>query len=576
MSDGDRMHIDWDLPVEMDDGVVLRADVFRPAGTDRCPVLLSYGPYAKGLLFADGYPSAWQRLVAEHPDVTRGSTSRYQNWEVVDPEKWVPDGYACVRVDSRGCGRSPGRVDHFSDRETRDLYACVEWAGRQPWSSGRVGLAGVSYYGMNQWHVAARQPPHLAAICVWEGAADWYRDATHHGGILSTFWANWFDMQVKTVQYGLGAAGPRNPNTGQPACGDLTLTEEERAANRVEFGERILDHPFDDGYHRERSPDWAAVTVPMLSAGNWGGAGLHLRGNVEGYVRAASADKWLEIHGLEHWTSFYTDYGVGLQKRFFGHFLQGEENGWRGQPPVQLHIRHVDGSFEQRAEQAWPIPRTVWTRLYPDAAGGSLVTGPMATAAASYDANGDGITFSTPPLAADTEVTGPVAATLFISSSTVDADLVVVVRVFAPDGAEVTFQGAIDPHTPVAQGWLRASHRRLDPALSMPYRPYHTHDAAQPLRPGEVYQLDIEIWPTCIVVPAGYRIALTVRGKDYVYPGPSGGRLSAFKNELTGCGPFLHDDPRDRPEEVFGGRVTVHTGGDHPSSLLLPVVPSQR
>src|SRR5688572_27609183 len=116
----DGMQIDWDVPIAMDDGLVLRADVFRPVGEVRSPVLLSYGPYAKGLHFEDGYPSAWARMLAEHPDVAAGSSNRHQSWEVVDPEKWVPDGYACVRVDSRGAGRSPGRIDPFSPRETRD------------------------------------------------------------------------------------------------------------------------------------------------------------------------------------------------------------------------------------------------------------------------------------------------------------------------------------------------------------------------------------------------------------------------------------------------------------------------
>ena len=221
----DGMRVEWDVPIAMDDGLVLRADVFRPLADGRHPVILTYGPYAKGLAFQDGYPSAWQRMVAEHPDVPAGSSNKYQSWEVVDPEKWVPDGYVCVRVDSRGAGRSPGTVDHFSPRETKDFYECIEWAGVQPWSNGKIGLNGISYYGINQWHVATLQPPHLAAMCVWEGAADWYRDMTHHGGILSTFWANWYDMQVKTVQYGLGERGPRSRATGELVCGDETLSE---------------------------------------------------------------------------------------------------------------------------------------------------------------------------------------------------------------------------------------------------------------------------------------------------------------------------------------------------------------
>jgi predicted acyl esterase len=571
----DGMQIDWDVPVKMDDGIVLRADVFRPPRAGRYPVILTYGPYAKGLAFQDGYPSAWQRMVAEHPDVAHGSSNLYQSWEVVDPEKWVPDGYACVRVDSRGAGRSPGFIDHFSPRETKDFYNCIEWAGVQPWSSGKVGLNGISYYGMNQWHVATLQPPHLTAMCIWEGSADWYRDMTHHGGILCTFFANWYDMQVKTVQYGLGERGPRSRITGELVCGDETLSDADLARNRCDFGDNILAHPHDDQYHRDRSPVWEKVVTPFLSAANWGGQGLHPRGNFEGFVRAAAKEKWLEAHGIEHWTHFYTDYGRLLQKRFFDYFLKDEKNGWDRQPKVQLQVRHVD-HFVERHENEWPIARTQWTRFHLAPDGLRLAREPARSAGAvTYDAMGDGATFLSAPLDAATEITGPLAAKLFVSSSTTDADLFLVFRVFTPDMKEVVFMGAIDPHTPIAQGWLRASHRRLDPKLSTPYRPYHTHDQKQPLRPGEVVELDVEIWPTCIVVPAGHRIALTVRGKDYEWQKTTGAKLSNFKNELLGCGPFLHNDPRDRPPAVFGGKVTLHMGPQHPSYILLPVIPKK-
>ncbi|HEX9343316.1 MAG TPA: CocE/NonD family hydrolase, partial [Actinomycetota bacterium] len=561
----DQMLIEWDVPIEMDDGVVLRADVFRPPpqeeGQRRDPVLLSYGPYAKGLAFQDGYPEQWAAMCREHPDVPAGSSNRYQNWETIDPEKWVPAGYACVRVDARGAGRSPGYLDPLSPRETRDLYHCVEWAGTREWSNGKVGLAGISYYAINQWHVAALQPPHLAAICPWEGAADWYRDMTHHGGIACTFWANWYRQQVLGVQHGVGDKGPSSRVTGEPVAGPETLDTEELERRRTDLEAEIIAHPLDDAYHRERSPDWSRVTAPLLSAANWGGQGLHLRGNIEGFTQAASRRKWLEVHGLEHWTHFSTDYGRGLQRRFFDHFLKGEANGWNFQPPVLLQVRHADGSFTQRAERAWPLERTRWARLYLDPSAGragergdavhgtppaeragkrsTVVHGrlaeaeaeaghslaarlPLTSARATFAALGDGITFTTPPLAAETEITGPVAAKLFVSSSTSDADLFVVLRVLDPEGREVTFQGAIDPHTPVAQGWLRASRRKLDPALSLPHRPWHTHDEHQPLVPDEVYELDIEIWPTCVVVPAGYRLALTVRGRDYEYEDAGG------------------------------------------------------
>ena len=569
----DGMRIDWDAPIPMDDGLMLRADIFSPPEAGLYPVILSYGPYAKGLAFQEGYPSAWQRMVAEHPDVAHGSTNQYQSWEVVDPEKWVPDGYVCVRVDSRGAGRSPGFIDHFAPRETKDLYNCIEWAGVQPWSNGKVGLNGISYYGINQWHVASLQPPHLAAMCVWEGAADWYRDMTHHGGILCTFWANWYDMQVTTVQYGRGERGPRSRVTGELVCGDETLTDRELHANRCDFGEEIRAHALDDEYHRSRSPIWDKVTVPFLSAANWGGQGLHPRGNFEGFVRAASKDKWLEAHGLEHWTHFYTDYGIKLQKRFFDCFLKGLDNGWSRQPRVQLQVRHVD-RFVLRHEDEWPVARTQWTRFYLEPADQSLGREPLRSGGSiTFDAQGDGVTFISAPLDRETEITGPLAAKLFVSSSTADADMFLVFRVFTPDLREVVFTGAIDPHTPIAQGWLRASHRKLDPTLSTEYRPYHAHDEEEPLHPGEAVMLDIELWPTSIVVPSGHRLALTVRGRDYEGGKSTGARLSNFKNELRGCGPFLHDDPRDRPTAVFGGRTTLHVGPLQQSYVLVPVIP---
>jgi hypothetical protein len=315
------------------------------------------------------------------------------------------------------------------------------------------------------------------------------------------------------------------------------------------------------------------VKVPLLSSANWGGQGLHPRGNFEGYVRSASKQKWLEAHGIEHWTHFYTDYGVHIQKRFFGYFLKGERNGWAKEPKVRLQVRHV-GKFVERCEDDWPIPRTRWTKYHLDPDGHALApAAPAAAGKVTFAALGDGVSFLTPPLDRETEITGPIAAKLNVSSSTRDADLFLVVRVLSPDFKEVVFQGALDPHTPIAQGWLRASQRKLDPKVSEPYRPYHTHDEIQPLKSGEVYALDIEIWPTSIVVPAGHRIALSVRGRDYVYPGGSGGRLSNMKNEFTGCGPFLHDDPRDRPIAIYGGDTTLHFGQGRENYVLLPVIP---
>ncbi|WP_341892021.1 CocE/NonD family hydrolase [Variovorax sp. YR752] len=565
--------VDWDVPIEMNDGIVLRADVFRPMAPGHYPVLLSYGPYGKGLSFQEAYATAWKIMVEQHPDTARGSTNRYQNWEVVDPEKWVPHGYVCVRVDSRGAGRSPGILDIHSERETQDLIDSIEWASRQPWSNSRVGLSGVSYYASNQWRAAARKPKGLAAICVWEGYNDRYRESARHGGILCTFNKNWQEMQVLSVQHGRGERGPRSAVTGELVCGPETIPEETLASLRVNRWPELVNRELDDAFYKARTPVLEDIEVPLLSAANWGGQGLHTRGNIEGFLRAGSRQKWLEIHGGAHWAGYYTDYGVALQRRFFDHFLKGEDNGWDEAPPVLLQVRRIDGTFVERQEAEWPIARTRWTRMYLDPSHMALTSSPLAiTASLAYSSLQDGLTFKSAPFLQDTEITGPSAAHFVVSSSTIDADLFLVLRVFAPGGEEVVFRGALDPHTPLGQGWLRASHRKTDAEKSAPWRPYHTHDEKLPLAAGEQVSLDVEIWPTSVVVPAGYSVALTVRGKDYEYAGPPA-ELSNMKNPMRGCGPFVHDDPTDRPADVFGGNVTLHFLPSEPSYVLLPIVP---
>jgi uncharacterized protein len=572
----DGMTIEWDAPIPMDDGVVLRADIFRPTGAGKYPAIMSYGPYGKGLAFQDGYKTAWEIMCRENPDAVSGTSNKYQSWEVADPEKWVPDGYVVIRVDSRGAGRSPGYLAHNNKRENRDFHLCIEWAAAQPWCSGKVGLNGISYFGASQWRAAATQPPHLAAICIWEGWVDNFRDSARHGGIICVFRKNWQDMQVKTVQHGVGERGARSRITGELVCGPETLSEEELVKNREDMWGEFLARPLDSDYYRERTGDLSKVTVPMLSTANWGGQGLHTRGNFEGFTRAASKQKWLEAHGGSHWAPFYTDYGVGLQKRFFDHFLKGIDNGWDKTPRVMLNVRHPGEKFVMRHENEWPLARTKWTSFHLDPDGMKLSPTPVAKEQSlTYEAMGDGLTFSTGPLAEETEITGPSALKLFISASTTNADIFAVLRVFDDKGKEVVFQGALDPHTPVGQGWLRASHRKLDPKLTLPYRPYHSHDEDQPLKPGEVYELDVEIWPTCIVVPKGYTVKLSIRGHDYVYEDAPPATLSNMKNPMRGCGPFEHDDETDRPPAIFANKVTLHFGPNRKAAVLLPIIPAK-
>jgi predicted acyl esterase len=199
---------------------------------------------------------------------------------------------------------------------------------------------------------------------------------------------------------------------------------------------------------------------------------------------------------------------------------------------------------------------------------------PSRSAPISFEALGKGLTFSTPPLETALEITGQAAVKMTVSSSTTDADLFVVLRVFDPQDREVLFRGAMDPKIPVAQGWLRASKRKLDPGLSRPYRPYYRFDEKLPLEPGVPVPLDIEIHPTSIVVPVGYRLAFTVLGRDFEHD-EEPAVLSNVKHPMKGCGPFVHEDPVERRKDIFGGVTTIHFREDARPYVLLPVIPAR-
>ncbi|QRY53111.1 CocE/NonD family hydrolase [Mycolicibacterium septicum] len=567
----DGMRIDWDVRITMNDGITLAADIFRPDDDEPHPVLLAASPYGKGLPFQVGYTNNFNAMMREHPEIGAQSTSKYQVWEYPDPERWVPQGYVCVRIDTRGAGGSEGAIDIFSPRETQDLYTCIEWAGVQPWSNGKVGMLGISYLATNQWQVAALAPPHLAAICPWEGANDFYREYAKHGGITSEFMPSWMPRQILSVQHGRAEA-EINPNNGRRVSGLPTRTQEELNANAIAIGEVLLTNQHSNEYYLDRTAVLENITVPVLSCSNWGGMGLHSRGNFEGFSRVASDQKWLEVHGLEHWTEFYTDYGINLQRRFFDHFLKGEENGWDKAPAVQLKVRTPD-NFVERAENEWPLDGTQWTRYYLDGDSGQLSTvEPTWDQSLSFDARSEGVMFTTPVLTEDLEITGPAALKAFVASTTTDADLFVTMHLFDPSGTEVLWPTAFEPNGPVTQGWLRMSHRALDKQRSLPYRPWHTHTSSAPLTPGVTYEADVEIWPLSVVAPAGYRIGLSVRGQDYTHNLP-GQQEVVYGRELLGSGAYWHELPGERDQPKYSGRTTLSGTEGRQPYVLLPVIP---
>ena len=544
--------IEKDLEIPMRDGARLRADVFRPKSGGRFPVIINLGAYQKDKLWVP-------------PADLEEAPNPYMNWETANPLWWVPRGYAALRVDGRGSGKSPGRTDPWSPSEATDFYDAIEWAGRQAWSSGRVGTSGVSYFAMTQWLVAGLKPPSLKAMIPWEGAADMYRDFGYHGGIFSfTFVVNWYNNHM--AHHLLG-----KPQASAPDAFATPWVWE------------YMRYNLDSEWYHGRRALWENIDCPIYSAGNWSGMGLHLRGNTEGYVRAASKHKKLRIHAGTHYHPFYSAEGRLDQLRFFDHWLKGLDTGIMREPPVKLLIRKGgQGNSDWRFENEWPIKRTRWTKFFllPSARGGeegmhgALVReAPRKASSLSYSSSGMtkagvasaswtstalagslppmGASFATDPLEEDTEVTGPVVLVLWVASSTEDMDIFATIRNIAPDGHDVFELGQQSQPVPVAKGWLRASHRKLDPALSLPYRPYHAHTERAVLESGTPVRVDVEIWPTSMVFKKGHRIRLDIQPRDGI-----------------GSAPYTH-----YAADYNSGTNTIFAGGTRASYLLLPVIP---
>src|SRR5690348_9722618 len=357
--------VERDVDVPMRDGACLKADVIRPDDGGKFPAILNLGPYQKDKVWVP-------------PATLEEKPNPLMNWETVNPEWWVPRGYACVRVDGRGSGKSGGQCEPWSRQEAIDFYDAIEWAAAQPWCNGRVGLSGISYYAINQWFVANLQPPSLKAIIPWEGFADLYRDALFHGGILSLFMPNWYVAHM--MHHVVGRASRQIPDAWQ--------------TNTLHHW---LHNSLDSGAFRGSQAQWERITVPLFTVGNWSGMALHLRGNTEAFTRAASRHKKLRIHAGTHVHPFYTEEGRRDQLRFFDYWLKGVDNGVMDEPPVKLAIRKGRDETEWRHEHEWPLARTQWTKFFFDLSGiapgreprmGALVSAnPQKTCACTYPAS---------------------------------------------------------------------------------------------------------------------------------------------------------------------------------------------
>ncbi|RMJ13186.1 hypothetical protein CDV36_007162 [Fusarium kuroshium] len=561
------------------ESVLVRCNVYRPKGADKVPVLVTYGPYGKDIHYKDFHPKSFSEVNPQHK-------SEHSAWETPDPGFWTKHGYAVVRADERGLGQSPGLLDTMSRGTSEAFFDVVEWAAEQPWSSGKVGLLGISYYAGSQWRVAARKPKGLSAIVPWEGMSDYYRDRCRHGGILSnSFIKFWWNRQVITNQYGRPGRSSRNwgPDTIE---GDLP--EEELEANRQDQTKDNVENRFrDEPYYASKEYDMGDIEVPLLSVGNWGGILLHLRGNIEGYTHAGSKFKYLRMITGRHDLPFYYEEEVNVQLSFLDAFLKGDDRvGWSQEgkvPPVSLVLRKGNVGFNdtekekvypRRDENEWPIARTKYTKLFltPDL-GLSWNGSSNDRKKISYKALGtlekpELLHFSTTAFEAETEITGHIVAHLNVSvtpdptgPTPSDIDLFVTIRHIDPSGQEVFYTGTAGDPVPVTKGWLRTSLRQVDQQHHkhrewLPHRNYTSKDVL-PVIQGEIYAVDIEVWPTNVVVEKGGKLVFEVSSGD-----------------TQGSGIFLHDDPTDRSADVFQGLNNIHFGPQFQNYITLPIIPS--
>ncbi|USP81343.1 X-Pro dipeptidyl-peptidase protein [Curvularia clavata] len=516
--------------------------------------ILTYCADRKDVPYKIFSPKSWIQL-------SHAMTSDHSSWETPDPGYWTSQGYIIIRGDDCGAGQSPGELDTMSRGSSEAFFDVVEWCVDQEWSSRKVGLLGISYYDGTKWRVAARRQKGLAAIIPWEGMSDYHRDRVRHGDILSDkFIKFWWENAVEKNQYG-------KPGRAAQGWGfdtlDGDLDEATLIANRRNQMEDTEKHRYlDEEYFSSRNFDVQDIEVPLLSVANWGGILLHLRGNVLGWMRASSQHKFLHFIVGRHDLPFYYDHSAKLQKSFLDAFLKGDDyDGWKTghQPRVRLTLRQGDCgvddplrelSFPTRGEDDWPLPDTRYTKFFLTAENELSETAKDVKRVFSYDAlSGEPLQFR---YTADTtvELTGDVLANLSVSIDRKDEnvprdmDLFLALRKLAKDGSEVFYTVTIGDPVPLVEGWHRVS--------------LYCASDVQEVKAGVIYEVEVEIWPTKVVLEDRETLVLEVAGHD-----------------AQGAGIFSHSDSEDQKTKHMDGANNVHVGNKD-SWLLLPTIPDRR
>ena len=539
-----------DVAIPSRDGVPIAADIYYPDSSERFPALLGISPYGKDV----------QKLpIRDYPTDTKLMNGGIEGGNT---EYIVERGYVHILADCRGTGRSGGAYRVFTQKEFESACDVIEWAARQPWCNGNVGLFGMSYFAMIQYGIAALNPPHLKAIFPHDGAADIYRHWAYHGGILDLgFVQHWWPMVLA--------------HTLEP--GDLSGVELEEIVENLRKDEDVrgfpyayihlshpdknphlfdvLTHPFDGPFYQKRSgyTKFRDIRVPAYLLSRWTGWSIHLPGAFGAYA-GIDAPKKLKVMIPKSGVGFNRPWNENhdLVLRWYDHWLKGNDTGIMDEPPISLFVQGIN---QWRYAHEWPLPETRWTKFY------LRQEGLLSEAPPHADEDRDRfnnlpwlkpgnevpcLRYATPVLAKDVEITGPIALYLHAALSTPDADWMVEIRDVHPSGEEKL----------VTMGWLKASHRELDQEKSLPYQPYHPHTRKEALTPGKVYEYAIEIRETSMVFREGHRIELLIKGQDAPWEGKE----------------YFRDVFWHLPRRVETEHTVFHTP-EHASYLLLPVIP---
>jgi predicted acyl esterase len=513
-----------DVHIPTRDGSYLSTNIYMPSHEGAFPVLLSLHPARKDVLCKDGYMHIQFRFARQPGQI---SFSDETSFEAPDPDFWATNGYVVINIDKRGFGLSPkgsAPQKFFDQDEIENLYDAVEWAGVQHWSNGNVGLLGVSYLAINQYKVAAMNPPHLKAICPWEGVSDLYKDWFYPGGVREDGFTPFFSGRIQQFGYAM----------------DLRKEQTE--------------HETRDDWWQSFVAEYEKITVPILNCVSFASQMMHTRGSERVYKRAGSEHKWLYTHRGGEWTAYYSTEVNALMLKFFDHFLKGIDNGMLEHPKVRLEIREFgDKVSEVRYENQFPPENVVWTSFYLDGQNGSLSIAPrFPDSDASFDLAKDNLQYSY-IFDQDTEIVGPMKLTLYVElEGCDDANIFAGIQKFH-DGKEVNFDGTYGfPNDIITKTAQRVALRTVNEDLSTPYSPEHDFDTLKPLHKGEVAKMELQLEPSATFYRKGDELRLVLQGRYFI----SGVKVNQ---------PFTY-----RRSTV--GRCKVHSSAQYRSELLMPLI----